>query len=74
MHHKINFYTLLSLSIKRYVTFTSNKKLTVSAAVRLIPRPPALVLSRKTKISSDDWNPATVSRRDEMRHEPSKRT
>lgn len=47
--------------------------LTVSAAVRLIPRPPARVLSRKTKMSERDWKSATMSRRSAILDEPSRR-
>ena len=56
------------------MTDVQTLELTVSAAVKLMPSPPALVLKRKTKISSLDWKPATVSRRDEILHDPSKRT
>ena len=45
--------------------------LTVSAAVRLIPSPPALVLSRKTKMSERAWKSATMSRRSEILEDPS---
>ena len=49
------------------------KALTVSAAVRLIPSPPALVLSKKTKMSLRVWKSATMSRRSDILEDPSSR-
>ena len=48
-------------------------KLTVSAAVRLIPSPPALVERRKTKMSDRVWKSATMSRRSLILDDPSNR-
>ena len=47
--------------------------LTVSAAVKFIPRPPALVLNKNTKMSDRVWKSATMSRRSEILDEPSSR-
>lgn len=47
--------------------------LTVSAAVRLMPSPPARVDSKKTKMSERLWKSATMSRRSEILDEPSSR-
>ena len=46
---------------------------TVSAAVRLMPSPPALVLSRNAKMSVLAWKSATMSRRSEILDDPSSR-
>ena len=45
----------------------------MSAAVKLIPRPPALVLNKNTKMSDRVWKSATMSRRSEILDEPSSR-
>jgi len=50
---------------------TAKKWLTVSAAVRLMPRPPARVLSRNTKMSDRVWKSATMSLRSDIFDEPS---
>jgi hypothetical protein len=47
--------------------------LTVSAAVKLMPRPPALVLSKNTKMSDRDWKSATISRLSAIFDDPSSR-
>jgi len=44
---------------------------TVSAAVRLMPSPPARVLSKNTKISDRVWKSATISRRSDIFDDPS---
>lgn len=60
----------LSFDVHTWKLFTK-LCLTVSAAVRLIPSPPALVLSRNTKMSERVWKSATMSRLSEILDEPS---
>jgi hypothetical protein len=60
-----------TVSNHKIVFFCHNYRLTVSAAVRLMPSPPALVLNRKTKMSDRLWKSATMSRLSEILEEPS---
>lgn len=52
-------YPLVQYNYQHYTTLPTQSEsymMTVSAAVKLIPSPPALVLSRKTHTSGSSWN------------------
>jgi len=65
---------LNKLQLVTNATETTHQWLTVSAAVRLMPSPPARVLSRNTKMSDRVWKSATMSRRSDIFDDPSNLT